>query len=196
MKNSIYTYPICDKELRHIRLEAHSNLSKRLKKGSFGERWFKNTIPPQYIRKMALIIAYSAKEHEYDKSQIEQLLKMVFESLKAHPNDSIKKDAGRAMCDIHKCVKLYLETNFHPEAYSQSQPSVLQKHQTRPVKAQTLTSKQIKQREQIEQFKRKHQHITSIPTLYSNGFNSLYREQMRSRMFQDDSYEYGLSDID
>jgi len=111
----IYTSSISTKEACHSHREAQYNLFKHLKNGSFGENHFKNTIPPLYIRRVSLIIAYSVKEHQYDQEYLKQLLQIIFEKLKSHPNIAIKQDASRAMCDMNKCVKLYLNSDFHPE---------------------------------------------------------------------------------
>ena len=192
MENT-YISPVSNKELRYIKFQISSNLPKHLKYGNFGDPLFKNTISPYYIRRIALIIAYSVKEHEYDKSYKEQLLKVVFERLKSHPDDNIKRDAGRAMCEMSSCVKLYLETDFHPETRIQPGTPAPQKPQTRTTEKGKLSPKQIKR---IEEFNRKNQRVTAIPTIYSNGFNSLYREQLKSRIIQNDSYEHGLSDAD
>lgn len=111
----IYTLSISDKEASHSMREAQYNLFKHLKNGSFGENHFKNVVPPLYIRRVSLIIAYSVKNHQYDQEYLKQLLQIVFDKLKAHPSIAIKLDASRAMCDMNWCVKLYLDSDFHPE---------------------------------------------------------------------------------
>lgn len=111
----MYTFPISDKEAHHSTREAQYNLFKHLKNGNLGENHFKNVVPPLYIRRVSLIIAYSVKEHQYDQEYLKQLLQIVFDKLKAHPNITIKHDASRAMCDINRCIKLYLDSDFHPE---------------------------------------------------------------------------------
>lgn len=67
-----------------------------------------------------------------------------------------------------------------------------------PINAKTKvpTSKQIKQLKRIEEAKQRNQRVTTIPSTYSNGFSSLYREQVQSRICPDDDYEFGMSDID
>lgn len=111
----IYSSPISAEEACHSQREAQYNLFKHLKNGSFGENHFKNTISSLYIRRVGLIIAYSVKEHQYDQEYLKQLLQIVFDKLKSHPSIAIKLDAGRAMCDMNWCIKLYLDSDFHPE---------------------------------------------------------------------------------
>lgn len=119
--DSICTKAITEKEWQHIKRDADTNLPKHFKNGRFGEESFGNIVPSKFIRKIALIIAFSVKKNNHDQEYMKQLLMIIFEKLKCHPNNYIKQDARRAMCDIHKYTKLYLTTNFHPETYSKFQ---------------------------------------------------------------------------
>lgn len=78
-------------------------------------------------------------------------------------------------------------------AYNNSQAITPKEH---PAKTEALTSKQIKRLKRIEETILRNQRITAIPSTYSNGFNSLYRQQVQARMSPDDDYEFGMSDID
>lgn len=78
-------------------------------------------------------------------------------------------------------------------AYNEQQSNNAEAH---PTKTETLTSKQIKRLKRIEEAKQRNQRVTAIPSTYSNGFSSLYREQVQSRISPDDDYEFGMSDID
>ena len=85
---------------------------------------------------------------------------------------------------VRKCLTAYNNQQSTTEANSVN------------AKTKTLTSKQIKHLKRIEEAKQRNQRITTIPSTYSNGFSSLYREQVRSRISPDDDYEFGMSDID
>lgn len=189
---SKYTEAITEKEWQNTQRDANTNLPKHLKNGRFGEEHFEYIVPAKYIRKIALIIACAVKNKNNNQEYMQKLLLAVFEKLKSHPNDSINKDAGKAMCAIHKCVKLYLDTDFHPETLrpTYTPPAAPKKH---PAKKKAPTAKQLKR---IEEYNQRNRRITAIPTTYSNGFTSVYREQVLSKMSPDNDYEYGLSDID
>lgn len=85
---------------------------------------------------------------------------------------------------VQKCLTAYNNQQSTTEANSVN------------AKTKAPTSKQIKQLKRIEEAKQRNQRVTTIPSAYSNGFSSLYREQVQSRICPDDGYEFGMSDID
>ena len=112
----IYTKHITSKEWSYINRCVGNNLPKYLKgNGWFGENILEHTIPTLYIRRTALIIAYAVKVQQYNEKYRKQLLQIVFDKLKSHSSIAIKQDAGRAMCDMSWCIKLYLDSDFRPE---------------------------------------------------------------------------------
>lgn len=102
-----------DKAFKSIQLDAKMNLPKHLLNGSFGEKWFHSVIPLKYIQRMSCVIALATIQHDNDQDYRKSVLQALFTKLRNHPNDAIKKDASRAMCEIncrvHDCVKQFLE---------------------------------------------------------------------------------------
>ena len=85
---------------------------------------------------------------------------------------------------VQKCLTAYNNQQSTTEANSVN------------AKTKAPTSKQIKQLKRMEEAKQRNQRVTTIPSTYSNGFSSLYREQVQSRICPDDDYEFGMSDVD
>lgn len=117
----------------------------------------------------------------------------------AYLNNCINALLARVKSSKHYAKHPTIFTNVHElvqkclTAYTNSQTVTSKEY---PVKTGTLTSKQIKRLKRIEETKQRNQRVTAIPSTYSNGFNSLYRQQVQARISPDDDYEYGMSDID
>lgn len=99
-----------NKQFKSIQLDAQVNLEKHLANGDFGEKDFHSIIPSRYIDRMSCVIALATIHHNNDKEYLKSILQVLFAKLHSHPVDSIKKDAGRAMCEINRrvndCLKL------------------------------------------------------------------------------------------
>lgn len=135
-------------------------------------------------RTMAYIIADSIIRHKaggtYLNNCINALLARVKSSKHYTKHPTIFTNVREL---VQKCLT----------AYNNSQTVTHKEYST---KTETLTSKQIKRLKRIEETILRNQRITAIPSTYSNGFSSLYREQVQARISPDNDYEYGMSDID
>lgn len=85
---------------------------------------------------------------------------------------------------VQKCLTAYNNQQSTTEANSVN------------AKTKVPTSKQIKQLKRIKEARQRNLRVTTIPSAYSNGFSSLYREQVQARICPDNDYEFGMSDID
>lgn len=133
---------------------------------------------------MAYIIADSVIRHKagdtYLNNCINALLARVKKTKLYAKDNSIFTNISAL---VQKCLT----------AYNNSQTVTPKGHQA---KTEAQTPKQIKRLKRIEETILRNQRVTTIPSTYSNGFSSLYREQMQSRISPDNDYEYGMSDID
>lgn len=93
-----------DRVFKAIQLDAKMNLPKHLVNGSFGESDFQSVIPVTYINRMSCLIALATIKYGNDQEYLKSVLQALFTKLGNHPSDAIKKDAGRAMCEIHRIV--------------------------------------------------------------------------------------------
>lgn len=100
-----------DKEFKSIQLDAKMNLSKHLMNGSFGEKLFQSVVPSKYIDRMSCIITSATIHNGNNQEYLKTLLQVLFTKLSNHPSIAIKKDASRAMIEIHRrvndCLKLF-----------------------------------------------------------------------------------------
>lgn len=135
-------------------------------------------------RTMAYIIADSVIRHKAGFSYLNNCINALlarFKSSKHYVKHPTTFTNVRSL--VQKCLTTY-----------NSQQTIASK--THPVKSEAITSKQIKRLKRIEEAKQRNLRVTTIPSTYSNGFSSLYREQIQSRISPDDDYEFGMSDID
>lgn len=86
-----------------------SNMPKHLEKGNFEEHLFETFVTEKYIRNMSVLIAYDVYRNSEDTERLKNLLQIVFNKLKAHPKDNIRRDAGETMCEIRQRVDGYLK---------------------------------------------------------------------------------------
>lgn len=103
-------FQLNDKTFAGVLQDAKTNLPKHLANGGFGEEFFNSVIPDSYINRMSCLVAYATIEHDYDEEYRKLLLQTLFDKLKNHKSEAIKKDASRAMCDINHKVIRYFET--------------------------------------------------------------------------------------
>lgn len=133
---------------------------------------------------MAYIIADSVIRHKAGNAYLNNCVNALlarFKSSKHYAKHPTVFTNVRGL--VQKCLTAYNDQQSdNPEAH--------------PTKTETLTSKQIKRLKRIEEAKQRNLRVTTIPSTYSNGFSSLYREQVQSRISPDDDYEFGMSDID
>lgn len=98
-----------DKAFKSIKAESNANLVKHLAHGDFGERNFHSVIPIKYIDRMACIVALGVIKNGNDQEYLKSVLQVLFAKLRNHSSDAIKKEASRAMCEIHRRVRECLE---------------------------------------------------------------------------------------
>lgn len=167
-----------------IRLNKDTNIAEFIKNGQCDNIIFYGGFFWSNDHLMAYIIADSIIRHKagdtYLNSCINALLAKIKSSKYYTKNPTIFTNVREL---VQKCLT----------AYNNSQTIAPKEH---PAKAEALTSKQLKRQKQIEEAILRNQRVTTIPSTYSNGFSSLYREQMQSRISPDDDFEFGMSDID
>lgn len=167
-----------------IKLNPNANITTLIKSGLCDDFIFYGGFFALNERIMAYIISDSIIRHKagdtYLNNCINALLARVKSSKHYAKHPTIFTNV-RGL--VQKCLT----------AYNNSQAITPKEH---PAKTEALTSKQIKRLKRIEETILRNQRITAIPSTYSNGFNSLYRQQVQARMSPDDDYEFGMSDID
>ena len=140
---------------------------------------------PLCERLMAYVIADSVIRHKAGNTYLNNcinalLVRVKITKLYAKNNTVFTNVRGL----VQKCLTAYNNQQSTTEANSVN------------AKTKVPTSKQIKQLKRIEEAKQRNQRVTTIPSTYSNGFSSLYREQVQSRICPNDDYEFGMNDID
>lgn len=100
-----------DKEFKSIQLDAKMNLPKHLMNGSFGEKQFHSVVHSKYIDRMSCVITLATIHNGNNQEYLKALLQVLFAKLSNHLSATIKKDASRAMVEIHHrvndCLKLF-----------------------------------------------------------------------------------------